>query len=166
MAVINVRVPTQYSVPKSNPLDLSPNFFEKLLIASTRGLFAADGSDGWSELRGIKNLSMFSWDDVKDIVAAGGDVEGYPAFLEMDESKFDDPVPSFVPDHEDSEGNPVSWRSWGKANYRAYRQVGTTISLPLNKTGAELIGSVLSQLDGMTGFTVKPMSEYPAAPEE
>ena len=85
--MIKITLPTSETLPNSQ-------FFTKITQASTRGDFLVYNDDYTQATLELSTDTFFTIEDAKNIVNAGGEVEGYPIWVEIDKNKFEnDSIP-------------------------------------------------------------------------
>lgn len=85
--MIKITLPTSETLPNSQ-------FFTKITQASTRGDFLVYNEDYTQATLELSTDAFFTIEDARNIVNAGGEVEGYPVWVEMDKTKFEnDSIP-------------------------------------------------------------------------
>ena len=111
---------------------------------------------------------LFTRLDAQAIVAAGGDVEGFPLFLELTEAKYATDVPDGITNRSvtDDEGNTtvLKWSEWKGANM-THAEYGGKFYVPLNSNvphGEHLKASEAVTLIGKAGYALKTTDEYRA----
>lgn len=80
--MIKVILPTNETLPGSQ-------FFHKITQASTRGDFLMYNDDYTQATLELSTNKFFTEEDAKNIVNAGGEVEGFGFWIEMDKSKYE-----------------------------------------------------------------------------
>lgn len=80
--MIKVTLPTNETLPGSQ-------FFQKITQASTRGDFLVYNDDYTQATLELSTDKFFTEEDAKNIVNAGGEVEGFGFWIEMDKSKYE-----------------------------------------------------------------------------
>ena len=85
--MIKITLPTSETLPGSQ-------FFTKITQASTRGDLLVYNDDYTQATLELSTDIFFTIEDAKNIVNAGGEVEGYPIWVEIDKNKFEnDSIP-------------------------------------------------------------------------
>lgn len=80
--MIKITLPTSETLPESQ-------FFTKITQASTRGDFIVYNDDYTQATLELSTDAFFTIEDAKNIVNAGGEVEGYGFWLEFDKSRYE-----------------------------------------------------------------------------
>lgn len=117
-------------------------------------------------MNGIANYSLFTPQAVTLVVSQGGEVENYPAFLELTPEQYTENVPSYVPNattvDESETETPLTWSEW-KDSVHEHAEFASKHYVPLNaNTGSkDCSGSVIAQLIS-GGFTVLSQPQYQA----
>lgn len=162
MRGVTIRGPIDFFNP-TLPSGAANPFFVLVTWANSRGVFVRrEGDEGVME--GFTDLEYLSLEVVKQVVEqAGGDVEGYPVFLEIPEANYEDTVVLTLPGAtiQDADGN-TTVRRWSE-----YKRPGNThvlkdgvyhikgSSMGRHLTGKEIVNAMNA------GVTVKPISEWP-----
>lgn len=136
----------EISGPKSLtlPASLGGNnaIYGLTLVCVSRGLFVKDLGDGKVKIDGIRDTSLVSVQIVRNLVAAGAEVEGYPAFFEVSDK---DAVCPF--------GNgSETWSQWGVfGDSHKIVQIGEKWYKPsaYGESGQHLAASVWAAVAGL-----------------
>lgn len=106
--MIKITLPTSETLPNSQ-------FFTKITQASTRGDFLVYNDDYTQATLELSTDAFFTIEDAKNIVNAGGEVEGYPIWVEIDKNKFENdsiPLDLFNDIYKDSSEDFKSIPTW------------------------------------------------------
>ena len=80
--MIKITLPTSETLPSSQ-------FFTKITQASTRGDFLVYNEDYTQATLELSTDAFFTIEDAKNIVNAGGEVEGYPYWIKVKKTDFE-----------------------------------------------------------------------------
>ena len=80
--MIKITLPTSETLPESQ-------FFTKITQASTRGDFLVYNDNYTQATLELSTDAFFTIEDAKNIVNAGGEVEGYGFWLELDKYRYE-----------------------------------------------------------------------------
>lgn len=79
---MKITLPTSETLPNSQ-------FFTKITQASTRGDFLVYNEDYTQATLELSTDAFFTIEDAKNIVSAGGEVEGYPYWIKVKKTDFE-----------------------------------------------------------------------------
>ena len=80
--MIKITLPTSETLPNSQ-------FFTKITQASTRGDFLVYNEDYTQATLELSTDAFFTIEDARNIVNAGGEVEGYPYWIKVKKTDFE-----------------------------------------------------------------------------
>ena len=97
-------------------------------------------------------------------VAYGGEVEGFPAYIQMTETKYQGNVPEGIRGRvaydEDGNSDVLTWQQWADQYGRTFNKIGTKQYVQASDGREYLNGSELVTLG--TGYAVLSFAEYNA----
>jgi len=100
----------------------------------------------------MSDFSVMTVTTVLGVVQSGADVDGYPAWIEVDPTTN---VPDYIDTRED-QSEPLTWNDWLDANHTV-TVIADKSYVPTDGAGSHLLGSKLYQLVA-GGFTLKSQS--------
>ena len=111
-------------------------------------------------IENVAELAELKVTDVTAIVAEGGEVEGYPVWVELDAAAYETTVPDYLPNRDTNEDTPKrrKWSEYKDKNHN-HEEYESKHYVPGNSFGTELKGSEIKQLvDG--GLTVLDRKQF------
>jgi len=124
--------------------------------------FASHSEDDWADAGDISSIPIA---DVISYGAQGGEIEDYPAFIEMTPTKYAEDVLSGIPNRTvtDEEGvtTTIKWNEWKDSTHTHYEFSGTHY-VPGNSYGVELTDTELAVIDGVAGYILRTQAEMKA----
>lgn len=148
------------SMPKSTFLtiasDVDNALHPLLFIANTLGRdVVVSGST--ASLDALTDTDLLTWTIAKGIVAAGGEVEGLPAWFVIADADMSDAVPASI-DYSAEDEAALTWDTWGLPNYSKPLIAGNRY-IPTNAYGSELAASILAPIES-SGITIVDTAGY------
>jgi hypothetical protein len=153
-------------MPKSLHLSVATDptnpLFGLLVYATSAGItFDTAGDDSVSER--ITDLTVLRLGTVLGIVAMGGQVSGFPAWVKIPSENINDPVPTYMPNREHTREDGVSvirtWVDWHDEYHVNTTDDDGALFVQSNGFDEPLSGTVLAQLHS-EGFTVLDTVAY------
>ena len=152
--MIKVTAPSALFTPESP-------FFSFITWASNYGYKVTPDAHGNS----IINLpadGSFTINQMSQVVGVGGEVEGYPTYIQMTQTKYEGNVPAGIRGREevleDGATNVLTWQEWADQYGRTFNKIGTKQYIEASDGNTYLKGSELAVLG--TGYDILSVSEY------
>lgn len=154
--MIKVTAPSALFTPDSP-------FFSFITWASNYGYKVTPDANGNS----IINLpadGSFTIAQALQVVASGGEVEGYPIYIEMTQTKYEGNVPAGIRGREEElesgATNVLTWQEWADRYNRSFNKIGTKQYIEASDGNSYLKGSEVAVLG--TGYSLLTVEEYVA----
>ncbi len=141
-----IEIPEAFVMPKFPDGSVNPHWElvttlnDAIDSQRTGSRFATDGVVRWN---GQLNITYFTVEIMQLIVANGGDVQGYPAYFEVDlNSDVPDTIPGNKKTNEDGSETQLTWQTWSKHDPYVADNGNTYVSSAAN-SGVYLAASTL-----------------------
>lgn len=147
--------------------DTASSFYDLVVYASTReGFVGVKKVAGGVEELNINDIDLaqrkFSLALLNSWLLAGGEILGYPIFIQMSEATYDTSVPEGLNFRVNDTGGVRTWRQW-RGTLHEHRQLSdNTWIVPGNSWGEELPGTQAKIVAQTAGLTVLRKFEYQA----
>ena len=110
----------------------------------------------------LANATDASADAIMFAVSKGFEVEGYPTYIQMTQTKYEGNVPAGIRGREevleDGTTNVLTWQEWADQYGRTFNKIGTKQYIEASDGNTYLKGSELAVLG--TGYDVLSVPEY------
>lgn len=142
--------------------DTESVLFPLIAYASFVGL-RFDASADPVRVQEVNDYSILDLTTMLGIVALGGEVHGYPCWIELGANVIDTEVPEYVPHRTDDEENVRTWADWHDSTHN-HNEIDGKWYVQSNSFGTELDGSILAQLhaDEDVDITLHDETSYKA----
>lgn len=109
-------------------------------------------------LIGVTSQEEFSISIVNTILSVGGDVLGYPVFIEFTPTAYAKNVPEFMPNSTEDDV-ALKWSEYGDAQH-PHTKIKGKHYISSNPYGVDLPARIWSKLDTLTGVNVLTVKEW------